>query len=364
MSPIPIQSRVRSTHLQVLSQLAGNDTEILCQLIRSCAPEVHLRPCTPARPAMQNFIACAALPDITVTYTDFGQAFHVEGTSPFRTGFVLFDQQAQLTVDGESRSFAPLEAFFDTPGQPLSVTVPQNMPHYAVVLEGENSTEQQELDRLFRHARQAPTRELRRKLGEQVHEHLVRIKYAPNQADIEKRLGSLRQVLVRLLSRHAAGMALPEMDPPSVDPRLKRVSDFIEQQRRWNYDPETLCDLAGMSLRNLYYGFERAFGTTPFRFHRNCKLARVRMALLSDMQQQHPIAWHATNEGFFHLSRFASQYRKLFGELPSATTHRLQSLVARRDPAACGTPHYPLSECTPESCQLWHWCQVEGDNAA
>jgi len=364
MSPIPIQSRSRSTHLQVLSLVSGADLEILCQLVHTCAPALSLRPCTPARPTIHNFLACAGLPEIKITYTDFGQAVHAEGPSPFGTGFVLFEQESLLTLDGESRSFAPLEAYFAAPDQPLSVTIPIHTPHYAVLLQGQNGAEQQEVERLFRHARQAPTRELRRKMGEQVHEHLARIKYAPSHTDIEKRLDSLRQVLLRLLSRHAAGMALPDMDRPAVDPRLKRVSDFIEQQHRWNYDPETLCDLAGMSLRNLYYGFERAFGTTPFRFHRNCKLARVRIALLNDMQQQHPIAWHATNEGFYHLSRFASQYRKLFGELPSATTHWLQSLLVKRDPTACGSPNYPLSQCTPEDCQLWHWCQKEDHNAA
>jgi AraC family ethanolamine operon transcriptional activator len=59
-------------------------------------------------------------------------------------------------------------------------------------------------------------------------------------------------------------------------------------------------------------------GTTPIKYLRSLRLNSVRRAL----RQAAPgvtIQDIASHWGFWHLSQFAQDYKKLFGELPSAT---------------------------------------------
>ena len=112
--------------------------------------------------------------------------------------------------------------------------------------------------------------------------------------------------------------------PQVMDPRVLRPMDYLLQLSSGEYDLDAVCDVAHMSARGLYYAFERHLGCTPYAYFRACHLIRVRLALLSDTDRNHSIAWHASNYGFQHMGRLAARYRHQFGELPSETYNCLE----------------------------------------
>lgn len=78
-----------------------------------------------------------------------------------------------------------------------------------------------------------------------------------------------------------------------------------------------LCAAVGVSRRALQYAFEDVLQLSPVTYLRVMRLNRVRHALLSEPECT--VGDVAARWGFWHPSRFAADYRALFGELPSAT---------------------------------------------
>jgi AraC family ethanolamine operon transcriptional activator len=80
-----------------------------------------------------------------------------------------------------------------------------------------------------------------------------------------------------------------------------------------------LCIAAHVSERTLRKAFVDEYDVPPARFFRMWALAEARRRLLDNEPTHRTVADVATGLGFFHLGRFASYYRKLYGETPSAT---------------------------------------------
>ncbi len=83
-----------------------------------------------------------------------------------------------------------------------------------------------------------------------------------------------------------------------------------------------LCRITGAKQRTLEYAFEERFGLSPLRFIRVQRLHHARRQLAAAEPGSIKVAQVAHNLGFRHLSRFAQEYRGLFGELPSRTLER------------------------------------------
>nr|WP_315463707.1 helix-turn-helix domain-containing protein [uncultured Rhodoferax sp.] len=81
-----------------------------------------------------------------------------------------------------------------------------------------------------------------------------------------------------------------------------------------------LCKAIGASRRALQYAFEEVLQVSPVTYLRLMRLNRAR----ADLLQPHAgsVGDVAARWGFWHLSRFAAEYKALFGELPSATLQR------------------------------------------
>jgi AraC family transcriptional regulator, ethanolamine operon transcriptional activator len=79
-----------------------------------------------------------------------------------------------------------------------------------------------------------------------------------------------------------------------------------------------VCSQVGISRRKLNYCFHDVLGTTPVKYLRAVRLNGVRRDLKRAAPAQ-TVQDIATRWGFWHLSQFAQDYRRLFGELPSAT---------------------------------------------
>lgn len=78
-----------------------------------------------------------------------------------------------------------------------------------------------------------------------------------------------------------------------------------------------LCRAIGTSRRALQYAFEDVMQISPVTYLRALRLNQVRHELRNPASGS--VGDVASRWGFWHLSRFAADYRAMFGELPSAT---------------------------------------------
>jgi AraC-like DNA-binding protein len=85
-----------------------------------------------------------------------------------------------------------------------------------------------------------------------------------------------------------------------------------------------LARIAGVPSRTLEAHFRRFLGTTPMAWVREERLANARRALLASTAGE-SVSEAAVASGFPQLGRFAAQYCRRFGELPSETLRRIRS---------------------------------------
>ena len=81
--------------------------------------------------------------------------------------------------------------------------------------------------------------------------------------------------------------------------------------------------ITNVSERTLEYAFRERFGQSPKTFTLTYRLNNVRKILRHadpDADRIYEIAGHY---GFLHMGQFTSDYKRLFGELPSETLRRL-----------------------------------------
>jgi AraC-like DNA-binding protein len=98
------------------------------------------------------------------------------------------------------------------------------------------------------------------------------------------------------------------------------------------YHRVTLADLSavsGVSERSVRNAFAECHGMSPTAYLRIAALIEVRRQLLEGPPARDAVTRAATDLGFWHLSRFASQYRALFDEAPSETVVRARALVSQ-----------------------------------
>ena len=105
--------------------------------------------------------------------------------------------------------------------------------------------------------------------------------------------------------------------PRSLKKAIERLE--AEPERAWRF--AHLADVCGTSLRTLQKQFHRFLGRSPGAFLRELRFERVRQELLGGGQHLN-VTEIATRCGFSHLGRFATEYHRRYGEVPSATLRR------------------------------------------
>lgn len=112
---------------------------------------------------------------------------------------------------------------------------------------------------------------------------------------------------------------------PREKPAVAKAKEVVRRARAYALDrrdaPPSLLDLCRhthVSPRTLQSCFQSVLGESPASYMKMLRLngARNELKRLGD---SHWISDVAANWGFWHLSQFASDYRRMFGELPSAT---------------------------------------------
>lgn len=104
--------------------------------------------------------------------------------------------------------------------------------------------------------------------------------------------------------------------------RLKTIVKYMKDHAGEPITPADLARVGCMSVRTLYGSFQEVFGVSPMCYLRQIRLDSVREDLLKGDSEEARIGYLAMRWGFYHLSRFAQQYRDRFGELPSETVRR------------------------------------------
>jgi AraC-like DNA-binding protein len=119
---------------------------------------------------------------------------------------------------------------------------------------------------------------------------------------------------------HTHSVALRRRERPMAPRDVKRALDYIHENVR---EPIGLADLvavAGVAGRTLLKHFRDFQGVSPMRYVRRLRLEGVRNELARGGDE--PVTAVALRWGFEHAGRFAVEYRRAYGETPSATRAR------------------------------------------
>ena len=111
--------------------------------------------------------------------------------------------------------------------------------------------------------------------------------------------------------------------PEPAHPRRRHIVDsakeFMLARIAETITVADLCIALGVSRRTLQYSFKEVLGINPVRFLRATRLNGVRRDLKSAGERARSVQDAAANWGFWHLGHFVTEYKQMFGELPSET---------------------------------------------
>jgi AraC-like DNA-binding protein len=150
-----------------------------------------------------------------------------------------------------------------------------------------------------------------------------RLAVSRRSADRESQLTRLMEgsLLVSLLQAFDEGHA-ERIVAPSLRARAVRLAtELIEQEERSPLAVAEVCEAVGVSWRTLDYAFKERYGISPKAFMKSRRLNGVRQ-ILREARPETTVRSAASRWGFWHMSQFARDYRKLFGELPSETLYQ------------------------------------------
>ena len=106
---------------------------------------------------------------------------------------------------------------------------------------------------------------------------------------------------------------------------VTRCMELAEALQRRSTTPE-MCRAAFVSERRLRMAFAAVVDMSPLRFFRMWALGVAHRRFLDGSSSQSPVADVAISLGFYNLGRFARDYSRQHGELPSQTLHRAQHI--------------------------------------
>jgi AraC family ethanolamine operon transcriptional activator len=103
------------------------------------------------------------------------------------------------------------------------------------------------------------------------------------------------------------------------DLALRRIENYLAEFPNEPHTVRDICRVANVSERTLQYAFRERFGISPKSYLMALRLNGIRR----DLRRADPASTRITDLairwGFWHMSQFAADYRRFFGELPSNT---------------------------------------------
>jgi AraC family ethanolamine operon transcriptional activator len=100
---------------------------------------------------------------------------------------------------------------------------------------------------------------------------------------------------------------------------LKLAIDYVKQTPHDKVSMGQFCSDLDINIRSLQRAFIEQYGIPPKSYAKAYHLNTVYKKLLQSNTKNIRIADIASHHGFWHMSQFAADYRRHFGELPSET---------------------------------------------
>ncbi len=126
--------------------------------------------------------------------------------------------------------------------------------------------------------------------------------------------------LIEELLQIAVGDEVDLNEPPQKR-KAQALSAALDRMTANPYENVPISEVSGdtgVSLRTLERAFNEKFGIGPKAYYTRLRLGRVR-GLLLEHGKSISISDAANRFGFWHIGQFSHDYRRCFGELPSAT---------------------------------------------
>lgn len=137
----------------------------------------------------------------------------------------------------------------------------------------------------------------------------------------------LERLLISALLRAQPHELSPEVWRERTPDRwrpVKRVVEAIEANPEHAWTLAQFADIAGVSGRRLQQLFNAQLDLSPMAYLQSVRLDRVHQELLADAGHVSDLSMRW---GFTHLGRFAAAYRARYGESPSETRRRAQTIL-------------------------------------
>ena len=125
---------------------------------------------------------------------------------------------------------------------------------------------------------------------------------------------SAAALLLEVLS--GQGISSTRLIQPFRSRALRMTMEWMDEIGELPLTVMELCRKTGFSAPTLYRAFSEEFGVGPKRYLHVRRLAGVRRDLRS-LHTTESISDIAARWGFWHMGKFAADYRRQFGELPS-----------------------------------------------
>jgi AraC-like DNA-binding protein len=120
------------------------------------------------------------------------------------------------------------------------------------------------------------------------------------------------------LEGHAVG-DYERVMTPSPDIGLERAERYIAEHLSEELTLNEIVTAAETSTSTMLRAFRLHRGTTPMRYVKQLRLEAVHRALLAAVPTAAKVSDLASDYGFYQFGRFAADYRRTFGQLPSET---------------------------------------------
>jgi transcriptional regulator GlxA family with amidase domain len=114
----------------------------------------------------------------------------------------------------------------------------------------------------------------------------------------------------------------PLADGDVENTQLRSAEAFIHANLCESFSLQDLTDAVGTSPSTLLRTFNSHLGVSPMQYVKRLRLEAVRRLLLDTDPAKGTVGDVAVRFGFHQLGRFSADYRKAYGELPSATLRK------------------------------------------
>lgn len=99
----------------------------------------------------------------------------------------------------------------------------------------------------------------------------------------------------------------------------KHLLEFMLNNLTTSLSITDMCEVSGLSRRNLFYSFKNYYGTSPYNYFLLLRLRAIRNDLLKKRRPEVKIGDLIYKYNFYNFSDFSNIYKNTFGESPSQT---------------------------------------------